>query len=670
MSYLEPGYHKPGDLPFSFPPQGSDSKTETNLVEIEGRNGTGKTTLLNCLALALGYLDQEKELERKPILKRKLQDFDENKTLEYYFRVYCDKPEPIDLIMQRTKGQKPQYFLNSKPISVETIDKKFEVVFLTEDDPKKVVSASLGKLSKYFYDLEKGLVSLQSEINKHLMDIDEFYNFKRKEKEMTQEIEKLEQTIKKAKQRQVELQEKLKKVELKEQIKKKLELLSQEYEITAEYKALGKRYDQLKGKTGADIVAKLTKERWNFKLANEKLKEVDSRIIQICSSLSSYGISIQSEKLLENDWSELNELNRKVQPQEQKKAVELRIVEDMIDFFQKYPANDMVPLIDKPVNEVLRDLRAIKVKLASDRVLILLNTLKNVMNERKKMIAEIDKIQEKIHELSQKNEALREFDDVQKSFLDVQKRYIDLQVALQENRNELLSKWGELAGVEGTPEDIQKELQELEISIRTDETLITKTQENLNLHRENAARKPKYEGKEKELKDLYETISRLRENIFQWIQILQNPSQAREQFASLEKRPGFGLNDYEKFVKDVGEYLGNQFEPVAFDCRLHEIQFFDIEKNVFITKENRQIPIDKLSQGQSKITTLTGVFKKMDPHRKKIVLVDEIADLDPENLQMLKNNLREEYNKGSVLLAVIVRPTQNSSKSVEIKGWC
>jgi energy-coupling factor transporter ATP-binding protein EcfA2 len=667
---MEPGYHKPGDAPFSFPPQGVDSKIDANLVEIEGRNGTGKTTLLNCLALALGYLDQEKDLERKPTLKRKLQDLDENKTLEYHFRIHCDKHEPIDLIIERAKGQKPKCFFNSKPVTIETIDKKFEVVFLTEDDPKKVVNASLGKLSKYFNDLEKGLVSLQDTINKHLMNISEFHEFKRKEENMIKEIEHLEQSVKKKKRQLTELQEKLKKVELKEQIKRKLELLSNENKITAEYNSLKKRYDQLKDKTSADIVQKLSKERLNLRLADEELKEIDGRIIQICSSLGLYGIPIQSRKLLENDYSELNELNKKIQPQKQKEAVKMQMVEDMIALFQRYLENDIVPLIDKPVHEVLRELRGIKVRLASDRVFALINTLNSAMNERKMKIVAINKIQEKIYELSQKSKDLKEFGDVQNLFFEAEKRYLDLQVVLRENRTELLSKWNELALIEGTPENVQKVLQELEISVRTEETMITKIQESLNLLRENAAKKPKYEEKETELKVLYEKISRMRENIFQWVQILQNPVQAREQFTSLEKRAGFGLHDYERFVKAVGEYLGNQFEPVAFDYKLHEIKFFDIEKDTFTTKEDRQIPINKLSQGQSKITTLTGVFKKMDPNRKKIVLIDEIADLDPENLQTVKNNLQDEYNRGSLLLAILVRPPrESSSKMLEIRGW-
>ncbi|MEM2143935.1 MAG: AAA family ATPase [Candidatus Jordarchaeaceae archaeon] len=669
MSYKEPGYHKPGDPPFSFPPEGVDSKINANLVEIEGRNGTGKTTLLNCLALALGYLDQEKELERKPILKQKLKDLDENLTLEYRFRICCNTPEPVDLIVERAKGQKQRCWLNSKPITIEIIDKKFEIIFLTEDDPKKVVNSILGKLSKYFDDLEKGLVSLQNAINRRLIEIKEFREFKKKEENMLKEIKSLEKNIESKTKRLKELKEKFEKVELKEQLKSKLELLSNQSKITENYTSFKKRYDQLKDKTDSDIIRKLSKERFNLRLANEDLKEINDRIMQICSSLGIYGINIQSSKLLDDDYSELNELNRKIQPQKQKEAIQMRMVDDMIALFQRYPDNDIVPLMDKQVREVLQELHRVKARIASDRVFSLINTLNSIVGERKAKHMEIDKIQNKIAELSQKSRDLMEFDKVEKEFLEIQDKYIKLQNALKENRTELLSKWHELSLIDDNLEDVKKQINDLDVSKRADESIISKLQENLKLLRENATAKPKYEEKENELKDLYESISRLRESIFQWIQILRDPTQVREQFGSVKQRPGFGLQDYDRFIKAVGEYLGNQFEPIAYDYKFHEVKFFDIERDAFTTKEERRIPINKLSQGQSKITTLTGVFKKMDPDRKKIVLIDEIADLDPENLQFVKDNLLEEYKKGSLALAVLVRPPRESSKILEIRGW-
>jgi energy-coupling factor transporter ATP-binding protein EcfA2 len=129
MNYKEPEYHKEGDSPFTFPPKDIVPYINSNLVEIEGKNGSGKTTLLNCLALSLGYLDQEKELGNKPALKKKLEDLDANKSLEYDFRVCCKKPEVVDLRIQRVAGQRPKFWFNSNQVASEDILKRFEVIF-------------------------------------------------------------------------------------------------------------------------------------------------------------------------------------------------------------------------------------------------------------------------------------------------------------------------------------------------------------------------------------------------------------------------------------------------------------------------------------------------------------------------------------------------------------
>ena len=672
MSYKEPGYHKPGDPPFSFPPEEVDSKVDANLIDIEGRNGTGKTTLLNCMALAMGYIDLEEELRSKPALRKKLQALEKNKTLEYYFKISCGKPEPTELVIKREEGKEPQWWLNSKRVDRDALDKKFDLVFLTEDDPRKVVSASLGKLAGYFGTLEKELASLQSLLNKRLISISEYHDFKKKEKETLDEIVKLKKNIEKNNGKLSEFQNMLKKIEEKIEIKEKLELLNNEERITSDYKSLKKKYEGLKDKTGTKIVRKLYKERYKLKLADDKRKEIDARIVQTCQSLAHHGLPMDSEKLLAGDYSEFNRLNRKIQPQKQRESVKLQMIDEMIELFRNYLANDIVPIIEKPVGEVLDELFKMKVKLASDRIFGLFTALTNTLEERKDVLTTIDKIQEKIRLLARKAKDLEDIGDIRISYVEAERKYANLQIVLAEGRAKLLSQWKKLRSIKGDPIVVKNKIQELNVLVKAEETMRSKYSENLKLLRENAARKPKYEKKEKRLQSLNGEISRLREDVFQWTQILHNPQAAKEQFESRPRAegPGFGLSEYRKFVRAVGEYLGNQFEPIAFDYKLHQIEFFDIERGTFTTKEDREIPIDNLSQGQSKIATLTGSFKKMDPGKKKIVLIDEIADLDPENLQKVKTALKEKFAEGLLILAILVRPPRESStKIIDIRGW-
>jgi len=664
MSYMEQGYHKPGERPFSFPPAGIDNKINANLIEIQGRNGTGKTTLLNCLALATGYLDHEKDLETKPALRGKLEKLNENPTLEYCFRICCDKPEPIDLKIERTREQKPKCWLNSKAVDLDTVNKKFDIVFLTEDDPGKVVTATLGKLSKYFSELGKGISDIQSSITGNLQDIADFRDFEKKKSDTLQEIVACDNTIRTKGTECEELAQKLKQVEMKNEIKGKLELLDSEKEITSNYEDVKKKYDQVKDKKDANIIRSLYRERSNLDGINAELKRIDAAIVQICDSLAHYGIRLQVEKLLKNDYSEINLLNQKMQPRKREETIQMRMIDDFIALLNRYLENDIVPINNKTVRETLSELMKLKARLATDRVFALLTVLNNSMGQRKTATLEFDKVSGKISALTQKSKDLKDIEEVQSAFIKAEEKYLALQVALGQDKTNLLSTWRKVSLVDGDPVAIQSKMRELEVTVEAQKTMKTKYEEKLRILREDSTVKPKYEEKEQRLKALYESIFRLRESIAQWTGILENSESARGQFAPEKEKPGFGLADYDKFVRAVGEYLGSQFEPIPFDYKLHNVKFFDIERRVFITTDGREIA--SLSQGQSKITSLTGSFRKMDPGKKKIVLIDEISELDPQNLEDVKNTLKIKLDEGSLLLAILVRP---SSEMIRIEGW-
>jgi len=670
MSYREPDFHKPSDPPFTFPPKDVNSKLDANLVEIEGSNGTGKTTLLNCLALAFGYMEQEKDLDqKKPMLARKLEKLEGNPTLSYSFTIRTQKHEPVELKVERKENQKQQCWLNSKPIDLDALAGKFEVVFLTEDDPRKVVSASLGKLAGYFKTLDSRLNSLQDTLTKNLMDIRDFRNFKRKEEEILSDIVECERRITKAKAESADLKEKLRKVELRDDVGNKIELLSDEKQIASRYEDLRVKYEQLKDKEEPELIRKLSREKLTLNNADLEIRNYNGQIIQICSSLKHHGTNISSEKLLNDDYSEFNHLKKNIAEMEEK-AARMRIVDDMIELFQRHPEREMVPLIEKTVRETISALIMLKRSLGDDRVFGLFTALDRALTQRKNALQNFDRIQGRIAQLSVKIKNLQGLEEIEKKFSEAERRYLDLQKALKEDRVKLHSQWNQLRSVKGDPEPIRNQLRRLEVQVESEERVKSGCEQRLRILRENTIGKPKYADDEKEIETLSEMTTRLRENIFQWTRILEEPESAKKDFASSKERPGFGASDYQKFVNAVGEFLGNQFEPVAYNFKLHDIKFYDIENNAFVTKEERHIPIDDLSRGQSKVATLRKIFKEMDTSKKKIVLIDEIADLDPENMQYVKNTLKEKFSEGSVLLAVLVRPAHEScQKLIEIRGW-
>jgi len=664
ISYLEEGYHKEGDKPFSFPPLGVDNRIDGNLIEITGRNGTGKTTLLNVLALALGYLDQEKELETKPALKYKLLQLQRNNSLEYDFRILSKKTGTTELRIQRLKGQNQKCWLNSTPVGLDTLNEKIDIVFLTEDDPEKVVDASIGKLRRYFSTLEKTTGLLQTRLIKYMRDVDEFREFKDTEAERFQEIETCSSLIKEKKLAFEKLGKKLEKLQKKDEINDKMRLLSNKENITKKYKKLQKTYEQLCTKKDGHIARALYKEREKLNEINSEIKRIDRAINQICDSLRKYGTQLDEKKLRNNDYSELNALNEKIRPIQRDKTVKMQMIDDLLDLLRHHLDKEIVPIIEKTVAETRKDLMRLKAQLASDRVFALVRTLNGTMKKKKKATQEYENKQDKISDLITKTKAMKDLEKIQTEFQEAEEEYMDLQIALNDDRTELLSLWEEVRHIKGDAESIKDQLHILEIEIRTQNTLKTKYLEKLAILQANSTGKPEFYEKEQKIKVLYEIVFRLKGNIARWIEILRNPEMAKEQYDKEKAEQGFGIVEYTKFVNAVGEYLGKQFEPIPFDYKQHNVKFFDIEKNIFITKEDRKIHIANLSQGQSKITSLTGSFKKMDPNKTKIVLIDEISELDPQNLENVKRTLKTKLDQESLLLAVLVRP---SSETIQIR---
>lgn len=659
ISYLEQGYHKEGDEPFSFPPSWVDNTIDGNLIEIAGRNGTGKTTLLNVLALALGYLDQnqEDELDRKPALKNKLMQLKRNDSLEYDFKIFSKKKGTIDLQLKRTKGQTMKCWLNSRAIDLDTMNKNVDVVFLTEDDPKKVISASIGKLGTYFNTLERGTGSLQTALMKLLRDIDGFREFKSKEDSIIKDATTCSSQIVLKNSEFEKLSEQLKKLQLKDEIKEKLRLISEKEKISKEYKKLKKKFEQLCDKKHSDIARDLYRERSKLSAINNELKTINRQINQICESLRTYGSQLDEKKLQNNDYSELNALNEKLAPVKAQEAIKMQMIDDFLDILRHHLDSEIVPIIGKTVAETRTELMKLKAHHLSDRVFALARMLTITMSKKKKTHQNFVRKQNKISELIQKNESLKELGTVQVAYEKAEERYLELQIALNDDRSELLGQWEKVSLIEGDSESIKTKLHTLEIEISTQETLKNKYLEKLDLLRANSTGKPDFFEEEEKIKSIYQKVFGLKGSIARWMEILRDPEMAKMQHGKGHDNQGLEEVQYNKFVKAVGEYLGTQFEPIPFANKQHSVKFFDIEKNLFITTEERKIHIANLSQGQSKITSLNGIFKKMDPNKKKIVLIDEISELDPQNLQKVKENLKEKLDQGSLLLAVLVRPS-------------
>ena len=144
--YRDPNYHINADDPsFIFPPNNELLEIKGNLLEIFGQNGTGKSTLLNIIALSMGFVRNVKELRLKPALQEKLQSLEKNTQLQYLLDIETPDPHKFSVNITKQPGRDQIVTINHSQIDSYPL-KNFDLIFLTEDDPTKVVTLSIGKL--------------------------------------------------------------------------------------------------------------------------------------------------------------------------------------------------------------------------------------------------------------------------------------------------------------------------------------------------------------------------------------------------------------------------------------------------------------------------------------------------------------------------------------------
>jgi ABC-type lipoprotein export system ATPase subunit len=673
FEYKDPNYHvNPNDPPFKFPPENELMTIEGNLLEILGRNGTGKSTLLNIIALSMGFLRNDQELDTKPALKEKLQSLKSNSQLRYHLDIQTHNPDNYSINIDKEPGKNQIVSINNSNIGSSVLD-NIDTIFLTEDDPKKVVTLSIGKILNHIVQIEKKLLDFNSFVSRTQREI---LAHAGKEEQIT----KLNDQIKKASQKIIEhkndihtLERELVKLNEKNICEVNHNTLTNENEIIADYKKWKSQQDKIIGVNYNDLKTKYDKIGRKIVIERNKIFNViELEIRDICDKLRAYNISLDHRKIINSDFSELEALEDKIRggKKNPRSKREGKMVTDMIRLFQRYSPNDVIPVFDVPISRVLEDLFVLNDTLYIDNLEPILKLLDREIKKHDKQRLVLDDLKNQLEIIEKEMNNLGNVKTINDNFHKAQTKYVELQRILKIGKTNILDKWESLKDLNGNADNVTNEIYDLNGKIKYNQQQITTAESRLSRYEQEDDSSPKYLSKKNQIEQLFKKIIDMRQKSSHWIRILTNPRRVKEELEVTNKYTDFTIADYTRFVNSVGTYLGKQFEPVFFADKRHEITFLDVEANSFKTTDGRIIYISDLSQGQSKITSLSSSIKKLDTNKKTIVLIDEIADLDPSNMKLVKNMLSEYYKKGLIIMAVLVRPMmEETTEKVSISAW-
>jgi ABC-type lipoprotein export system ATPase subunit len=669
-SYRDPSYHKPNDPPWSFPPEQIPNRFKSNIIEIQGKNGSGKSTLLNIIALAFGYLQYENELREKKVLKEKLIQLNDITDMNYMVYVNSTGNLPVSVTIQKMEKNKKIIMVNNKNVSQDELN-KFDVIFLTEDNPRKVATVSIGKMNQFLGRLEKKINDASGKILQYNSLVKSYKSAKKDEKDVLDRIESCKSNILEQDNKLKELYDKKVKIDKRDEISGIYDLIKREDQIVEYYWQLKKEVGRLEGKDIDNMYDEMIKTENNIQKDGLRLhNNLEPNIRELCLQFSSYDININANKLFESDYEQLYQIKKDQEKQDESyEEYQLKLVNDLIKTLSRHPSDLTIPIINKQVSSMIQEFTRIRSRLSVNSIKDLVITLEKQLKTRESLIQKIESNEKRVKKLEKEVEGFDDFKTIIKEFDKIEMEYLMLKKLSNEDKIRILDEYEKLKDVVGSSIEIEVLIRESEVKKSVEQQMLSRQESRLQNIRENMIKKPKYADTEELLLTKYDSLFRLSQKIRKWMTIIENPTLSKNQFTDKEGSD-FSLSDYNNFIQSLGKYLGQMFEPVTFSGQNHKIEFYDIELERFTTSENRNIYLRDLSVGQNKITALETSLRNLNPNRKGIILIDEIADLDNENMGRVKIILNEYYSKGLILFAVLVRPLMESNEaSVKIIEW-
>jgi exonuclease SbcC len=663
-----------------------------NLVYIEGPNSSGKSTLLNIIAL--GFYGLKKD-ELNPALRNKLSDLVSSDHQKIKFKVELTNADNSliltayretfddEIRIKETSGGK------TTTLTPDLFHRRYNLIYDIPDNPterlnqltseikdiQKVYGNRLGAFKNYIIQITgeirrgrdpkrleqlrtaiaKGTAELQA-LNDQVQESEKFvdwlekYHSARTYVRKCEELEALDVRAQKLKKQIGETEKKTRKV-------------NRQYQnyLEATKKKIGEmREHQLT--IGILIEAFLPKEeRHHLALWNR---------IDMDSALEDYEVTATLD-------SEILALKRILAKQfnpdkeNRKDLAEAKIYSELIDFLDNYRNSDVILPGDKTIDEFIALLeeankqnKEIKVKAENyERVNKLLDDLREerrIANQLLKELHQISKentaeegdepddlLEKELEQLDKKSDVLKQSCEFYR--MECAKKDIN-----DNNVHKILDELDSSDFIEpyrvydeGQLEDA---LTEMRSDIEAKNKTIRSKSEGVRLSRNELSRQEKlephkYQDKLPELEALLDKVMRLEKKLTKdfddkiKIIMARNPTKcAKDDF----------------YLEEVAKYLGRRVGYIRHLEESYKVNKIDLVAGDIITESGKRIKLTDMGTGQSQSAYLTGLLNT-DDKRRIIALFDEVAMMDTSSLEPIYKKFRELYKNDRLLLGIVVQ---------------
>jgi hypothetical protein len=632
-----------------------------NILLLNTKNDTGKTTVLSLIKLALSGFDLENIKEN--IDKSKL-EFLLNKTKFKLNLKIHDFNNSFSICVNHELDKSVEYKLNGQPSGPSGILDQIDVIYEIPGEPIKKLYHILEQISYVISDYKNKIDNYLSRIEKQYEKLKEYHDSKKLKEVLNKKLndfnEKYENAIKERDsnyQKYHDIHDAY--------VYNRYKLLESRIARLGDYKQnlenlkKNKNKDNTKSskleKKFSDSASELRNKIYDNKNIFENVDEFKDKTNELFNKKLTYLIQPQAinDEIIKyyynyfRDVCNYTEEKLKTIPEEvlNKKP----FIDKLIDLLEEYQNKNMeMPIYGTPLDEVLDQLRTIQHKenLENSEV----NKLKTLESSCKTILEYITKdfiisYQALIDSNNGDPRKNIDIDDIDgklfKTNSEIDKYTKELN-SLTDDFNKLAKDYPykDTDVLNKLMNDLKKDIDNNNKQIEIFKSDINNLQ---NQVQSISTEVPSGQLSLEELEFKQKALNSVKTKLLSYNQLISSIIE--------DKIP---KND-DTFSKNLGNYLAGTVKTIYHIGKTYNLTSIDFIHKTYITNEGT-MDFQQIGRGTTGVNGLISRIKTKDK-KKLVLLIDEIADMDNDNLNKLKEAINEEIKSGHILLCVMAKPS-------------
>ena len=685
-----------------------------NLAYIEGPNSSGKSTLLNIIALALLGAKSRK---MNPVLLRRMNSLLNSDHQKVTFKIEISSDDKSLILRSRKNDPNRSEIIleestdgeSYKPISFETFESRYNLIYDIPDKPTERLYDLIEELKEEQLRYGNRFKEFGWFLRDTIKEITQYRDPKRLEelsKKLTRVVQKRKGLIKEAPELQNFLDSLEKHAYVKfyyyylndcgrlEDAKNKIEEKSRKLtksgrKLSTKFKRLRKEIGGLQGDF-SKYYSEVTPMIGNV------LPKIERPRFEIWKGINPYDLGDhESDRIRVEAIHFMNLFGSEIEKMQSEDSFkDASVLEKIIQSLKEFEYSSFViPRIRVTVKELIEILREESRKnylLISkyenlNKVVDLLRNLKENLDILKDKLKEISGISAISMELTERySESLYE-EQSQLRHLNnelnkaIEKRDYYLHKCLSKNIDRKLLEEGSFKETiqklpkneELTPflslseKQVEAKISELEEEIIDKRGEMESLKVYIGQYQKEKERlekqKPhKYERYQAQLKSLLQRIESISQKLLnEYNNNLKSLVEKKVKKTEIEKH-----QPKRKYYEEVSKYLAHRIGLFKHIDKIYKAKIVDLISGVIITDDDLTIHLADMGTGQSQSAYLLGLLNVKDDDRKIIALFDEIAMMDDSSLEPIYGKIRSLYKANRLLLGILVQ----KGKKIKIKS--